>query len=240
MSELQVIREGAVVTLTLSRPEKANALNAALVEELHQALDSADGADVDTRLLVLRGAGKNFCAGFDFGGFEDLSGAELSWRFVRIEQLLQRLYHAPYATLALAQGGCFGAGADLLAVCGERICAPETRLRMPGWKFGLALGTRRLAARLGVEPARRILTAAQVVDAAEALQLGLVNQVTEAAAWPDCMSRAATASASLSVAAQARLHVLTLADTRDADMAALVASLTEGDLKARIRAFRAQ
>jgi enoyl-CoA hydratase/carnithine racemase len=236
MSELQVAREGASVTLTLNRPDKANALNYGLVEELHHALDNVEGA----RLLVLRGAGKNFCAGFDFGGFEELSVAELGWRFVRIEQLLQRLYHAPYATLGLAQGGCFGAGADLLAVCGERICAPETRLRMPGWKFGLALGTRRLAARIGAEPARRMLAAAQVVDATQAMQLGLVNQVTDAAGWPDGVSRAATAAASLSGAAQARLHALTITDSRDADMAALVASLTEGDLKARIRAFRAQ
>jgi len=237
MSELLVAREGAVVTLTLNRPDKANALSAALVEELHQALD---GLDEGARLLVLRGAGKNFCAGFDFGGFEESGIGELSWRFVRIEQLLQRLYHAPCATLALAQGGCFGAGADLLAVCGERICAPETRLRMPGWKFGLALGTRRLAARIGAEPARRVLGAAQVVDAASALQLGLVHQVADAAAWPDCVTRAATAAVSLSPMAQAQLHGLTLADTRAADMAALVESLTGSDLKARIRAFRAQ
>ncbi|HEY4370540.1 MAG TPA: enoyl-CoA hydratase/isomerase family protein [Burkholderiales bacterium] len=237
MSELLVTREGPVTTLTLNRPDKANALNASLVEALHEAVNQA--AAYAPRLIVLRGEGRNFCAGFDFGGFEEASVAELCWRFVRIEQLLQWFHHAPCATLALAQGGCFGAGADLFAVCDERVCAPETRVRMPGWKFGLALGTRRLSARIGQANARRVLEAAAVVDAAEAQRLGLATQVAEPAAWGPQVARSEALAQSLTAEAQARLHGLTLADTRAADMAALVESLTAGDLKARIRAFRA-
>jgi len=237
MTELLISRAGAVTTLTLNRPDKANALNTALVEALHEALNQA--AAYAPRLIVLRGEGRNFCAGFDFGGFEDLSMAELSWRFVRMEQLLQWLYHAPCATMAVAQGGCFGAGADLLLACDERVALPDARLRMPGWKFGLALGTRRLAARIGAAPARGMLGAAAVVDAAEALRLGLVTQVAEAAGLPDLLARAEAGAQSLTAEAQQRLHALTLTDTRAADMAALVESLTAGDLKARIRAFRA-
>jgi enoyl-CoA hydratase/carnithine racemase len=204
VSELLVSREAATTILMLNRPDKANALSSELVEALHAALDAAkrDG----TRLLVLSGAGKNFCAGFDFGGFEDISAAELSWRFVRIEQLLQHLYHAPFATVALAQGGAYGAGADLVAVCADRICAPDARLRMPGWKFGLALGTRRLAARIGAEAARGMLAGAQVVQADEALRLGLITQVQAAEAWPGCLAAAQSAAMSLSVDAQARLN----------------------------------
>jgi enoyl-CoA hydratase/carnithine racemase len=239
MSELLVTREGPVTTLTLNRPDKANALNASLVEALHEAVGQANKAADAPRLIVLRGEGRNFCAGFDFSGFEDQSVAELAWRFVRIEQVLQWFYHAPCATLALAQGGCFGAGADLLLGCDERVISPETRLRMPGWKFGLALGTRRLAARIGQEPARQLLRAAAVTDAPQAQRLGLVTQVAEAGAWPAQIARAETAAQSLTAEAQGRLHGLTLTDTRAADMAALVESLTAGDLKARIRAFRA-
>jgi enoyl-CoA hydratase/carnithine racemase len=237
MSELLVTREGPVTTLTLNRPDKANALDAALVEALHEALNQA--AAYAPRLIVLRGEGRNFCAGFDFSGFEEMSAAEISWRFVRIEQLLQWLYHAPCATLAVGQGGCFGAGADLLLACDERIAAPDTRLRMPGWKFGLALGTRRLAARIGAGEARSLLGAAGVVDAAQAHKLGMVTQVLESAALPDALARAQAQAGSLTAEAQQRLNGLTLADTRAADMAALIESLTAGDLKARIRAFRA-
>ncbi len=119
MSELQISRDAAATTFTLNRPDKANALNSALMESLHAGLAAveADG----TRLLVLRGAGRNFCAGFDFGGFEETDVAELSWRFVRIEQLLQRLYHAAFDTVALARRAARSAPArDLLAACGER------------------------------------------------------------------------------------------------------------------------
>ena len=237
MSELLVSREAATTILTLNRADKANALGAELVEDLHAAVTAAE--QDGTRLLVLSGAGRNFCAGFDFGSFEELSAAELSWRFVRIEQLLQRLFHAPFATLALVQGGAFGAGADLVAVCADRVCAPDARLRMPGWKFGLALGTRRLAARVGAEAARRMLAAAQVVQADEALRLGLATQVQAVDAWPGSVASAQAAAGSLTADAQARLNALTWADTRAADMAALIDSLTADDLKARIRAFRA-
>jgi len=116
---LLVERTGAVSTLTLNRADKANALNAALVDELTAAVDAAhrDG----TRLLILKGNGRNFCAGFDFGDYERASDGELLLRFVRIELLLQVLYHAPYATLALAHGKNFGAGVDLILACSKRI-----------------------------------------------------------------------------------------------------------------------
>ena len=94
MSNLLVRRERTLTRLKLNRLAKANALDAQLVEELHGATDEAlaDG----TRLLVIESAGTNFSAGFDFSGVLDGSEAEILWRFVRIEQLLQRLFHAPF------------------------------------------------------------------------------------------------------------------------------------------------
>jgi enoyl-CoA hydratase len=141
--ELLIEKTGAISTLTLNRPDKANALNAGLAGALAGAVQAAhhDG----TRLLVLKGNGRHFCAGFDFGGYEDASEGDLLLRFERIELLLQALYHAPFATLALARGRNFGAGVDLVLACGRRVAAPEAQFRMPGLKFGLQLGTRRLA-----------------------------------------------------------------------------------------------
>jgi enoyl-CoA hydratase/carnithine racemase len=237
MPVLEVARDAGVTTLTLKRAQRANALDAELVEALHAAVDTACGDG--TRLLVLRGEGANFSAGFDFGGFEASSQAGLAWRFVRIEQLLQKVAHAPIDTLALAQGGAFGAGADLLAACTTRIGAPDLRVRMPGWRFGLALGTRRLAALIGVSQARAFLSSAGVWGATEALAAGLLGRVLPVAEWPLAVAEAAVSAGALSVQAQRRLRALCIADTRAADMAALVESLTEGDLKARIAAFRA-
>lgn len=236
MTELEISIGDRVATLVLNRPDKANALNASLVEALHEALDQALNGPL--KLLVLRGAGRNFCAGFDFSGFETSSIAELAWRFIRIEHLLQRLAHAPCATMALAQGACFGAGADLVVACGTRIATPDARFRMPGWRFGLALGTRRLARRIGDAAALRMLEGAIVLDASAAAKIGLIDEIRMPETWDAQSSAAQSRGESLDDVAGQGLRKILTPDTRGPDMASLIESLTNGDLKARIREFR--
>jgi len=235
---LGVERSGATTRLTLNRPDKANALDTALVEALLDALQAAFASD--TRLLVLAGAGRNFCAGFDFGGFEEAGEAELVVRFVRIELVLQALWHAPIPTVALVHGGAFGAGADIVCACERRIATPDARFRMPGFRFGIALGTRRLAARIGAASARRVLGASSVFDAPEALALGFVDTVAAPEAWPDQLAAIERDATRLAPEARATLNRLTVHDTADADLAALVRSASAPGLKERIRAFRAE
>ena len=237
MSDLDSSTSDGVVSLLLRRTDKANALNSTLVEDLHGALDAA--LPGGPRLLVLRGDGRNFCAGFDFTGFEDLQVSELAWRFVRIEQLLQRLAHAPCMTLALAQGGCFGAGADLVIACNKRVATPDARFRMPGWRFGLALGTRRLAGCVGAGAAMRMLEEGAVLDAGAACEQSLIHEVCAVTAWESRIAAARIAADTLANEARVRLARILVEDTRAVDMASLIESLTAGDLKARIRAFRA-
>ena len=237
MSELDSSTSDGVVTLLLRRPDKANALSSSLVEDLHGALDTA--LKHEPGLLVLRGEGRNFCAGFDFSGFEDLADAELAWRFVRIEQLLQRLCHAPCSTLALAQGACFGAGADLVVACSTRVATADARFRMPGWRFGLALGTRRLARVVGAGSALRLLEGAAVLDTATALELGLIHEICAADTWQLRIAKMRESAGMLAADARLRLTRILARDTRAEDMASLVESLTAGDLKVRIRRFRA-
>ncbi len=233
---LLVEREGRIARLTLNRPDKANALDATLVEALLAAVDAAhaDG----TSLLVLRANGKHFCAGFDFNGFEDASEAELLWRFVRIEQLLQRLFHAPFATLSFAHGRNFGAGADLFVACDSRVATADATFRMPGLRFGLQLGTRRLAARVGDHAARSMLGASLTLDAEQARTIRFATTLAPSAEWPELESQAAAAAHALNADARARLHRATTSDTREADMADLVASVTATGIKDRIRAYR--
>jgi enoyl-CoA hydratase/carnithine racemase len=237
MSEaLQIEKTAAVTTLTLNRPDKANALDAATVEALAAAVAAAhqDG----TRLLVLNGNGRNFCAGFDFGGFEEASEGDLLLRFARIEALLQTLYHAPFATLALAHGRNFGAGVDLVLACGTRIAAPEAQFRMPGLKFGLQLGTRRLAARIGGDATRALLASSKTFGAEEGLRIGFLHEIAAREAWPGRIASAAVEAQQLSPAAAARLHAATVVDSRAADLADLVRSAIEPGLKERIREYR--
>jgi enoyl-CoA hydratase/carnithine racemase len=237
VSEVVVDVRDGVATVTLNRPSKANALDAALVEALHQALDDLFVGDV--HLLVLRGEGRNFCAGFDFSEFEAAPIAELSWRFVRIEQLLQKIAHAPCATAAFAHGGCYGAGADLVMACASRIADPGARFRMPGWRFGLALGTRRLRSRIGECMALSVLERAAVLEAHAAQACGMVEALCPVSDWDIRRDALSAAARLLARDARARLGAILVCDTRDADMASLIESLTAGNLKDRIRSFRA-
>jgi enoyl-CoA hydratase/carnithine racemase len=234
--ELVVEHDGPVTLLTLNRPDKANALSPDLVEALLASVNEAyrDG----TRLLVLAGNGQHFSSGFDFSDFEETSEGELLRRFVRIEQLLQGLYHAPFTALCLAHGKNFGAGVDLLVACGIRVAAPDSSFRMPGLRFGVQLGTRRLARCVGSEHARTMLAGSKTVSAAHALSIGLVHRRTARDRWgEDIVAERARATA-LSAAAVARLNAATAVDTRAEDMADLVASLAEPGLRDRMRTFR--
>lgn len=237
MSELLRERTGTTLVLTLNRPDKMNALSGPLVDAL---LDAVGDAERDgTRLLVLRGEGRNFSAGFDFGGYEDQSEGDLLLRFVRIEQLLQALAHAPFDTLALAHGRNFGAGVDLICSCGRRLADPAATFRMPGLSFGLVLGTRRYAERVGGSKARRVLQEGRVFDAEEALADGFLTGLSSVASWPDALDGTGEASARLSEWAAAALNRATARDTRADDLADLVASAARPGLKDRIRAYRA-
>ncbi|MEK6592596.1 MAG: enoyl-CoA hydratase/isomerase family protein [Pseudomonadota bacterium] len=228
--------EGHFTHLTLNRPQKANALSASLVEALLNAVDYAytDG----TRLLVLDGAGTHFCAGFDFSGYQEQSEGDLALRFIRIETLLQQLHHAPFETLVCAHGRVFGAGADLVAVCGVRIAAPGATFRMPGLRFGVVLGTRRLAARIGADKARDILSASRAFDADEALGINFMTRIAAPAEWPTLIAAARAGCELLTPAAAAALHRRTVTDTRAADMTALAESVSLPGLKERIRLYR--
>lgn len=228
--------ERHVTRLTLNRPHKANALDGALIEAL---LDAVEYAYTDgTRLLVLEGRDRNFSAGFDFTGYQQQSEGDLVLRFVRIETLLQRLYHAPFATLALAHGRNFGAGVDIICACSLRVATPDATFRMPGLRFGVVLGTRRLAARVGTDKARELLAGSRTFGADEALGINFITGVAEPSEWPASITQAAADATALPAAAASALARQTLPDTRADDMAALVHSITVPGLKERIRIFR--
>lgn len=235
---LLIARTEGVAHLTLHRPHKANALDGALVEALIAAVEAAAGDG--TRLLILDGSGEHFCAGFDFSDFESQTEGDLALRFLRIETLLQAIYHAPFQTLALAHGRNFGAGADLVVACSRRIASPEATFRMPGLRFGVVLGTRRLAHRVGPEEARRLLIESRTFGADEAMDTGFLSRIAARDEWEDLIAEAAREARALPLESAARLNALTVTESRDADMAELARSVSRPGLKARLRAFRAE
>jgi enoyl-CoA hydratase/carnithine racemase len=155
------VERGTVWSVTLDRPERANALSADLVDALLEVVEEAAAAR--PLALVLRGGERHFAAGFDLAGIEAETDAFLAHRFLRIGLLLERLATSPHLTVALVEGVAVGAGADLVAACDHRLAAPTATFRFPGPRFGVVLGTDRLAALAG--PAAlaggRTLTAAE-------------------------------------------------------------------------------
>lgn len=235
---LAVERRGHAVVATLDRADKMNALSAALVEQLLTLVEKC-GED-GTRLLVLRGNGKSFSAGFDMSGRDEQSEGDLLLRFVRIEQLLQAVRHAPFDTMALAHGRNFGAGVDLIAACARRVATPEATFRMPGLQFGLVLGSRLFAQRVGGDRAREVLQVSRTFGAADAERWGFLTAVAPQDRWDTMVEEASAAAARLSAASAARLFAVTTPDTRDADLAELVRSAARPGLKQRIAEYLAQ
>lgn len=230
-------QQPGVVTLTLNRPEKGNALCAELVEVLIEQVTRAC-ADSSVHTLVIRAAGKHFCTGFDLSDLAASSDGDLLHRFVRVEQLLQAVWRAPIRTVALAQGRAWGAGADLFAACEQRLCAADTTFRFPGTRFGLVLGTRRLSERVGGDTARRWLLAGAEVNAGDALAASLATRIITAAERENYAATLATPA--LDRETSSALRALTRHDDDDRDLAELVRSAMRPGLKTRIEDYVAR
>lgn len=232
---LEITRSGTHTSLTLNRPDKANALAAPLVVALQNAIDDAktDG----TTIFTIQGNGSNFCGGFDLSSLDSETDETLIPRLLDLERMLQSIYYAPFATVALIHGGAFGAGFDLAAACDYRLATPDARFRMPGWRMGLALGTRRTAQRVGAERAFVFLRDALVINAEQALQQQFITEIADPVTWPRRVAEIAASNGKLPAKAYAQLKQLLQTDTAEADMRDLYASLVATPLKPRMQKY---
>ena len=181
MAEVETTRDGAVLTITLNRPEVFNAFNAALHAALAEALD--DAADPEVRAVVITGAGRGFCAGQDLTEFREVADD--------IRERLESTYHPNIRAiralekpvLAAVNGPTAGAGLSLAAACDLRIAA-DTASFVPGF-VGIGLvpdsgGSYFIQRLLGTARAFEWMTTNRKLGAAEAKEWGLVNDVVEA------------------------------------------------------------
>lgn len=229
--------------LTLNRPERGNALSATLVHALDQALERAE--QQRPRLLILRGAGRHFCTGFDLSDLQAETDDSLLARFTRVEMLLQRVHHAPFATLALAQGRTMGAGADLFCACTDRWTVGEASFAFPGAGFGLVLGTRRLSQVVGPRQAQAWIESGDTFDAALALRCALATAHVQATALENAIESLLKQKSRLEDLTQQAIHqaarALPNGSTEAAsadDLSRLVRSAARPGLKDRIDRYR--
>jgi enoyl-CoA hydratase/carnithine racemase len=235
---LDVRIDGGTWIITLDRPEKLNALDAPTVDRLLAEVKKASAADA--RLLVFRGSGRSFCAGFDLSELESQSEGDLVLRFVRIELLLQAVATSPARTLALVHGKVFGAGVDLVSVCRHRVATSDTMFRMPGLKFGLVLGTRRFARIVGHDTARSLLEASTSFGAARACEMNFIHEIADSGAWDGIIEGAARTASALDDTARRDLYQAISTLQPEADLAALVRSAARPGLKQRLLQYAAR
>jgi enoyl-CoA hydratase len=157
-----------VVRLRLNRPERANALDTALVDALHDAFSG-----LDARAVVLSSsAPRMFCAGADLG----LADEERMRVSDRLYALYERMLGAPVPLVAALDGPAVGGGAQLAVACDVRVAGREARLRFVGPGHGLAVGAWALPSLVGRGRALDLCLSMRWVDAQEALAIGLVDR----------------------------------------------------------------
>jgi enoyl-CoA hydratase/carnithine racemase len=163
--------------LTLSHPERKNALDAGFFDALEHALTESAGV----RSWLVRSTGDVFSAGYDLtalNGFPE--GSPLPDE--RLGAVLDRLMHHPAPSVALVNGLAVGAGCELAAACDFRVGNSASRFSMPPAKLGVVYalkGLRRLSTRVGEQAARRMFLTGRVVSAEEALRLGLLDVLSD-------------------------------------------------------------
>ncbi|SEH71841.1 2-(1,2-epoxy-1,2-dihydrophenyl)acetyl-CoA isomerase [Mycolicibacterium rutilum] len=168
--------DNGVRTLTLNRPERKNAIDAALWEELADALRSA-ARDSALRALVLTGAGGAFCSGADIGTPEDIHPRH---KLRRLTDVALALHELAVPTIAKVTGVAVGAGWNLALGCDFVVATPQSRFCQIFAKRGLSVdlgGSWLLPKLVGLQQAKRLVLLADMIDAEEARSLGLVTWV---------------------------------------------------------------
>lgn len=221
-----------VAWVRLNRPDRHNAMDAAMIGELTEAADRL-GHDPAVRVVVLTGAGRSFCAGGDLAWMQAQMRADAQARAQGAQSLadmLGALDRMPKPLIARVQGPAFGGGLGLISVCDVAIGVEDARFGLTEVRLGLIPATigPYLVARMGAAQARRVFFSGRVFDAAEAVALGLL-----ARAVPDAMLDTAVeaeiapylAAAPGAVAAGKRLVADLARPVDDAQIAQTVAAL---------------
>jgi enoyl-CoA hydratase len=170
------------VRLVLDRPDKLNALNGALVAALTRALDAAE-ANPDVRVIVIEGAGRAFCAGYDLTEeAEGAIGGPAAWRDLLAVDVAAtlRLLDSPKPVVAQVHGYALAGGLELAMACDLIVAAEGTQLGEPEIRYGSAPVTLLMPYLIGQKKTRELLLTGDLVDAAEAERIGLVNRVVPA------------------------------------------------------------
>jgi enoyl-CoA hydratase/carnithine racemase len=180
--------DGGIATLTLNRPDALNALSPAVFLELRAHLDAIAAAPDAVGCVVLRGAGRSFCAGNDLKAI--MAGERAPDPYFQADTL-QRIEDLPQPVIAAVQGHCYTGGLELALACDLLIAAESARFADTHGKWGMTPTwgmTQRLPRRIGPLRAKELMLSGRIVDGREAAAIGIANRCV-----PDAELEAATA-----------------------------------------------
>jgi 2-(1,2-epoxy-1,2-dihydrophenyl)acetyl-CoA isomerase len=246
---IDVARASGVVTVTLNRPAKKNAANTTMWEELLATFTEIVASDQD-RVVVLTGAGGDFCAGADLssGGPESGSGSGGQLAYMRkVGAVAAALHRLPMPTIAKVRGVAVGAGCNMALGCDLVVAGDTARFSEIFARRGLSIdfgGSWVLPRRVGLHRAKELAFFADIIGAADAEAIGLVNRVVadaELDAFVDGWAARLAAGPPIALALTKQLldrsvH-MTMEDALDAEGAAQSLNLTTADTAEAMRAF---
>lgn len=169
-------RDGAILTLTLNRPDKSNSLHPDLVKELSAALKRAE-ADTALSVLVLTGAGSSFCAGLDLALLVSWTTQQKLSYLDTVTRVFRRIWSLPQPVIAAVNGAAIAGGFDLAAFCDIRLAAEEAIFGQAEINIGMTQIIHPLYKSIGLARAKELAMTGQNISAAEAFRIGLVNHV---------------------------------------------------------------
>ena len=245
---LRVDRADGVVTITLDRPEKKNAINGAMWNELTAVVSEIARNSAD-RVVVITGAGGEFCSGADLGEPSASEEHHLS-RLRRVGDLCLAIARLPQPTIAKVRGVAVGAGLNLALVCDLVVAAEGSRFSEIFAKRGLSLdfgGSWILPRLVGMHRAKELALLAPIIDAREAAAIGLVNRVlpeAELDAFVDAWVAELSAGPPIALAMTKRLlnnsFNVTLEEALDDEGVSQTVNLGTADNREAISAFLAK
>jgi enoyl-CoA hydratase/carnithine racemase len=204
MSELISLELGTVAHLELANPP-LNLVTRQLTEQLHAALARLAASD-DVRVVVVTGSGERaFCAGSDIHEFEGLRGRAAEGKLLLEKLVYRQLAELPMPTIAAIEGDALGGGLELALCCDLRVASARARLGMPEVRLAVipgSGGTQRLPRLVGPGWAKDLILTGRLLEADEALRIGLVNLVV-----PAGEARSATDAVAAEIAARGPLAV---------------------------------
>ena len=197
-------KKDKIAILTISRPEALNALNAQVIGDLEEAVAMIE-KDSDAAALIITGEGRSFVAGADIGeqAVLDLEGGRDWGR--RGSALMRRIELLQIPTIAAVNGFALGGGCELALACDIIIAGKKAKFGQPEVGLGITpgfSGTQRLPRRVGIGKAKELIFTGAMINADEALNIGLANKVTEQEdlmAEAEAMAQAITKNAPLAV-----------------------------------------